>query len=44
MQALVIAKGEVRTQGAHGFRDALILFEVNLSEGIAPSARLQNRT
>jgi hypothetical protein len=44
MQSLLIIKGEVRPQIADRFAHALVIFEVNLSEGIAPSARLQNRT
>ncbi len=44
MQSLVIIKREIRSQVAHGFQHALVIFDVNLSEGVTPSARLQNRT
>jgi len=44
MKPLVIVKREVRSQVAHRIWNALVIFDVNLSEGVTPSARLQNRT
>ena len=43
MEALLIVKAQILPQSFPRFAGAGVIFEVNLSEGVTPSARLQNR-